>query len=93
MENKLTNKLLEVLNNNDENAIHFTGNLDCGTENFIGAYVDEDIVMLVTKEDVDMPWYYVEETIDKDIAQDILDVINSNEFEVVGVNELTNYTI
>lgn len=93
MENKLTNKLLEVLNNNDDNAIHFIGNLDCGTEDFIGAYIDGDDVMLVTKEDVDMPCYYVEESINKDIVQDILDVINENGFEIVGVNELSNYTI
>lgn len=91
----LVNKMLEVLNNNDENAIHFYGNLDCGVEDFIGVYIDmeSDAITLVTKEDVDMPIYYVMEEIDEDIINDILDVINSNDFEVVNIDELSNYTI
>ena len=89
----LKDKMIEVLNNTEENAIHFGGNLECGIEEFIGAYLDGDDVMLVTKEDDDMPLYYVEEEIDAEIADDLLDVINSNEFEVVDIDKLTDYTI
>lgn len=87
MEN-LTNKMLEVLNNNDEMAIRFSGNLECGIEEFIGAYLDGEDIYFVTKEDIDMPLYYIAEEIDSEIANDLLEVINSNEFEVVDINEL-----
>ena len=89
----LVNKIMEVLNNDDNNAIHFTGNLDCGVEEFIGAYVDGNDVYLVTKEDVDMPVYYVKEEIDEEIVSDLLVEITNGDFEVVNIDELSNYTI
>ena len=89
----LVNKMMEVLNNDDNNAIHFNGNLDYGVEEFIGAYIDGDDVYLVTKEDVDMPVYYVEEEIDEEIVSDLLEEIANGDFEVVNIDELSNYTI
>ena len=46
-----------------------------------------------TKEDVDMPMYYVEEEINEDIAKDVMDIITSGEYEIVDVNKLTEYTV
>ena len=90
---ELIDKMLEVLDGNTENAIHFSGNLDTGSEDFIGTYIDDDLIMLVTKEDVDMPMYYVEEEIDEDIAKDVMDIITSGEYEIVDINKLTEYTV
>ena len=90
---ELIDKMLEIMNNDDNKAIHFSGNLECGIEEFIGVYLDDDDIMLTTKEDVDMPMYYVEEEINEDIAKDVMDIITSGEYEIVDVNKLTEYTV
>lgn len=84
----LKNKMIEVLSGNTDNAIRFSGNLDYGVEEFIGAYVDGDDIYLVTKEDVDIPVYYVEEEIDEEIVSDLLEEITNGDFEVVDIDEL-----
>lgn len=84
----LKNKMIEVLSGNTDNAIRFSGNLDYGIEEFVGAYIDCDDIYLVTKEDVDMPVYYVEEEIDEEIVSDLLEEITNGDFEVVDIDEL-----
>ena len=90
-ETKLKNVILDLTQNNVDKGISFGGNLDYGIEEFVGTYVEDGEVYLVTKDSVEMPLYYVAEEIDENIAEDVLESITTEMCNVVDIELMFEY--